>query len=107
MSDDLDDLVLDVVARHVPVSAAALNPTQHIREDLDLDPLDLVLIALRLEDIVQVEFPIAALETIQTVGDFAVVLRGLPRKLEAPWTMPSPQVHGRRIRHRARPRPHP
>jgi acyl carrier protein len=91
MSDETDDMVRDVVAQHMLVGVSEVALTQSLRDDLDLDPLDLVLIALRLEDIEEVEFPITALEEIETVGDLAAVLRGLERSPRAPWLPPPPR----------------
>jgi acyl carrier protein len=75
MNEDLDDLVLDVVAHHLCVNRDHVSLSQRVHEDLDLDPLDLVLIALRLEDIEQVEFPVAALEDVERVADLVTVMR--------------------------------
>jgi acyl carrier protein len=78
-TDDVDHLVLDVVATHMLMETDELTPSLRVRDDLDLDPLDLVLIALRLEDALGVEFPIGQLENVASVGDFAIVLRRLLR----------------------------
>jgi acyl carrier protein len=81
--------VLYVVAKHLQLSSDEVQLAQHVVADLHLDPLDLVLIVLRLEDLEQVEFPIAELDRIQCVGDFAVVMREL-RRAPSPWRAPAP-----------------
>jgi acyl carrier protein len=48
-----------------------------LERDLDLDPLDLVLIALRIEGILRVEFPIAQLEWVRTVADITRIVRSI------------------------------
>jgi acyl carrier protein len=77
VNDSLDDIVCHVVARHLDVAAGEIALRQHLERDLGLDPLDLVLIALRLEDIEHLEFPLAALESAQTVSDLTGILRSV------------------------------
>src|SRR5262249_51824543 len=48
---------------------------QDLQRDLGLDPLDLVLIALDLEETYRAEFPIAELELVRTVGDLSTLAR--------------------------------
>jgi acyl carrier protein len=102
-TDEVDDLVLETVAQHMLVSVAEIGLSQRLRDDLDLDPLDLVLIALRLEDLLAVEFPISALETTESVRDFAVVLRALARDPDA--RAPVPRASARLPAARTRPSP--
>jgi acyl carrier protein len=77
MRYSLDSLVRQVVARHLAVAPCEIAPMQHLERDLGLDPLDLVLIALRLEDIEQIEFPMSRLEGAETVGDLTRILRAV------------------------------
>jgi acyl carrier protein len=98
LRDEVDDLVLETVAQHLLVGVKDVALSQHLRDDLDLDPLDLVLIALRLEDILAVEFPISALDSIESVGDLGVVLRALPR---APDRVPASRASARLLPARA------
>lgn len=68
-------LVRRAVASHLEVPVGELYSTQSLEDDLGLDPLDLVLIALSLEEDVGVEFPVALLETVKTVGDLDSLVR--------------------------------
>ena len=75
MSDHLDDVVRRVVARHLRVEPSTIDPFHDLERDLHLQPLDLVLIVLAIEDAEQVELPIAHLDTITTVAGLTTVLR--------------------------------
>jgi acyl carrier protein len=77
MHESLDELVRDVVARHLDVDVNDIGPDLHLQHDLHLDPLDLVLIALRLEEMEQREFPIYRLGLAETVGDIADVVAAM------------------------------
>jgi len=77
MDESLDEVVRDVIARHLDVDKSEIDPLGHLRVDLHLDPLDLVLIALRLEDMEQREFPIHRLEFVETVSDIADVVESM------------------------------
>jgi acyl carrier protein len=48
-----------------------------LQRDLELDPLDLVLIALRIEDVLQIQFPIAELAQAILVGDLVRIVRSM------------------------------
>lgn len=61
-------LVRTLLARHLDVAAEVFEDEQHLEHDLGLDPLDLVLVSIRLEEMEQAEFPVAALERVSTVG---------------------------------------
>lgn len=63
------------LAAHLDVAVDEFTSTQTLEDDLGLDPLDLVLIALRLEEDVGVEFPVALLEDVKTVGDLDGLVR--------------------------------
>lgn len=75
MSDVHFDLVRHALALHLEVPAASLKLGDRLAEDLGLDPLDVVLVTLRLEELESVELPVAALETVETVGDLAAFVR--------------------------------
>jgi acyl carrier protein len=75
MSDLHHDLVSLVISRHLDVEPRRFEPSCRLDEDLGLDPLDLVLIALRLEELVQADFPLAALEFISNVDELASIVR--------------------------------
>ncbi len=74
MNELLDEVVRGVIARHLDVDVSEVDPLGDLHADLHLDPLDLVLIALRLEDMEQREFPIHRLEYVETVADLADVV---------------------------------
>ena len=75
MNDSLNRLVCEVVARHLQVEPRAIDAKTMVQQDLELDPLDLVLIALRIEELEQIEFPIAHLEHVRSVGDIVEIVR--------------------------------
>ena len=58
------------LSRHLGLRAETFEAAMRLEEDLGLDPLDLVLVALRLEEEEQSEFPLGGLESIRTVADF-------------------------------------
>jgi acyl carrier protein len=77
------DLVRQAVAQHLGIDDLEIHEDQHLEDGLGLDPLDLVLVALRLEELGQVhiaselaEFPVADLERVVTVGDLADMVGG-------------------------------
>jgi acyl carrier protein len=87
MIDLSHELVLQSVAEHLDIEPEALSLEQELARDLGLDALDLVLVVLRLEEIEEAEFPIAALDDVETVGDLVVLVRGwsrLARVVSAP-----------------------
>jgi len=69
------ELVRSALAAHLQVPAESLVEGIALEATLGLDPLDLVLVALRLEEQVGVEFPIALLEDVRTVGDLEMITR--------------------------------
>ena len=73
----LEELVGSIVARHLNVSPAAIHPGSDLQRDLHLDPLDLVLIALRIEEVEGSEFPIGRLEQARSVGDLVRIVRAM------------------------------
>ncbi|MBX3192409.1 MAG: acyl carrier protein [Labilithrix sp.] len=66
-----DAIVQNALACHLRTPEASFDAALELERDLGLDPLDLVLIALGLEEAVGVEFPVALLEGVRTVGDVA------------------------------------
>lgn len=69
MNATFETTVRAAIARHLSVRPEKILPSHRLHEDLELDPLDLVLIALRLEDIEQTDFPIELLGTVNTVAE--------------------------------------
>ena len=66
------NLVEAAIVRHLGRRGVAeVNAAQRLDEDLGLDPLDVILIVIRLEDQAGVEFPIGSLDCVRTVRDLA------------------------------------
>ena len=63
-----DDYVRGVLALQLGKRPETIDPDDELEKDLRLLPCNLVLVALRLEERVGVEFPVAALESVKTVG---------------------------------------
>jgi acyl carrier protein len=93
MRTDEMEIVCFALALHLEVDPSEIHESQHLEEDLGLDPLDLVLVVLRLEEIGEGEFPVGDLEAVFTVKDLADVVRSWD---EGPPTVRVPQmrVHG-------------
>jgi acyl carrier protein len=75
MSSPSRPLVHGLVASHLRIDDRAIEDT-HRFDELGLVPLDLVLVVLRLEDAAagNDNFPVAALEHAQTVGDLVALV---------------------------------
>jgi acyl carrier protein len=74
MIESAEDRVQRVVARHLGVPPEDIAPSARVEGDLGLDPLDLVLIGLRLEELEEREFPVAQLEAVVTVSDLTAIV---------------------------------
>jgi acyl carrier protein len=68
-------LVHQLLASQLHIDERSIDDELHF-EELGIDPLDLVLVVLRLEDVHrgQGEFPIAALEGARTVDDLVLLV---------------------------------
>jgi acyl carrier protein len=75
MRDSFHDLVCAAIARHLDVDPRAIEAAHRLDRDLALSSLDLVLIALRLEEREQIEFPVGALASVATVGELTSLVR--------------------------------
>jgi len=73
------DLVRFALALHLGILPEEIHEHQALERDLGLDPLDLVLVVLRLEELnaedTTIEFPVANLEGLLTVNDLTDVVR--------------------------------
>lgn len=69
------NLVELAIARHVGPKHAEVHASQRLDEDLGLDPLDVILIVIRLEEQAGVEFPVGSLDGVRTVRDLAEAIR--------------------------------
>jgi hypothetical protein len=71
-------LVRTMLACHLDRAVCAIQPWQRLDRDLDLTPLELVLLALEFEEIQQVRVSMDGLVGASTVGDlFALFARAL------------------------------
>jgi len=75
MSDSLSDTVRCAVAQHLEVESADIQSKHRLDRDLGLQPLDIVMIAFRLEEVENVELPIDELDAIHKVADLTALLR--------------------------------
>jgi acyl carrier protein len=69
------NLVEMAIVRHVGPKCGSVHASQRLDEDLGLDPLDVILIVIRLEEQAGVEFPVGSLDQVRTVGDLADAIR--------------------------------
>jgi len=97
MQRDELDLVCFSLALHLGIAPGDVHPFMSLEEDLGLDPLDLVLVVLRLEELGEAEFPVAELEGIRTVNDLANVVRAWNRAAgtRASFLPPPPSAYAR------------
>ena len=69
-------LVRYALATHLHVAPGAVRDSQRLAADLELTPLDLVWIAMRVEALsVSGDFPVESLREIETVGDLVAVFQ--------------------------------
>lgn len=64
-----DETVREIVAAHLELPPQAISSEQHLERDLDLMPLDVVLVALKLEDEAQMQISEEQLDQVETVDD--------------------------------------
>ncbi len=69
------NLVELAIARHLGSKCKEVHASQRLDEDLGLDPLDVILIVIRLEDEAGIEFPVGSLDRVRTVRDLAEAIR--------------------------------
>lgn len=97
-NDDELEIVRFALAMHLNAPPDVIGESLALDEDLGLDPLDLVLVVLRLEELGDIEFPIADLEGIRTVGDLTDLVRAwgrtAPDTRVAPTLPPAPTESG-------------
>jgi acyl carrier protein len=75
MNDHLDHVVRRAVAKHLGIERNAIDPFHRLRRDLHLQPLDVVLIVLAIEDAEHIHMPIAHLDAIETVAGLTTIVR--------------------------------
>ena len=91
------EVVRSALALHLSVDPTAIELEHRLEADLGLDPLDLVLVVLRLEEIEGAEFPVADLETVTTVADLVSVVREWSNGGDRSATLPPPPPAGTSI----------
>ena len=74
MKYSFGNFVRDTIARYLGLPESCVDPSQRLREDLGLFPLDVVLVALCLEDVARVRFPVERLESAHTVEELTRLL---------------------------------
>jgi acyl carrier protein len=84
-------LVHALIASHLKVDEAMVEDSVRL-DDLGLDPLDLVLVVVRLEDLDRGagDFPVAALEKARTVGDLVTLVELWWQRERASAASPAP-----------------
>jgi len=70
----LTAIVQEIVARRARRETADMASSLHLQRDLHLRPLDLALVALDLEEAVDVEVPCQAMTRAGTVGELVAFL---------------------------------
>jgi acyl carrier protein len=65
----INAVVRESLARHLDRDASTIHASQLLEEDLDLTPLELVLVALDVEEVEDVTLPFEQLATARTVGE--------------------------------------
>jgi hypothetical protein len=80
----LRHIVVQVLALHTRRHASAIFPWQELEGDLDMTPLEVVLVALEIEDIEDVDLDVTGLDDVRTVGEaIAFFEREVPRARQA------------------------
>jgi acyl carrier protein len=75
MKDTLEGNVRRAVAQHMGLDSSEVRAAHRLSRDLALQPLDVVLIAIRMEEVEQVELPIDRLDSVETVGDLTSLVQ--------------------------------
>lgn len=65
----MKDKILQIIAKSLDISANYLTPEVVFVDDLGVDSLELMELAVELEDNLNIEIPTEDMENIQTVGD--------------------------------------
>ena len=64
-------IVLHVLAHHAGRPMSTIHRWQTLEGDLDMTPLELVLVALEIEGILDIDLDVDGLDRVRTVGDLA------------------------------------
>lgn len=68
------DTVIELICRYVDIDPSSLNENTNIRSELGLNSLELVNIAVAIEDEFDVEIPDREVMNIETLGDAVKVI---------------------------------
>ena len=79
-----EERVVAAVAEHLGADPAKIHANDALEEDLGLAPVNRVRIAVRLEELDGVLFPVERLETAWTVADMATLLRAARAERRSP-----------------------
>ncbi len=74
LSETDANIVLDILAEQLGVERSQLTPEARLEEDLGADSLDIVEIAMALDEQFHISLPDEAIERVSTVGDIFDVL---------------------------------
>jgi acyl carrier protein len=80
----INAIVRGAIARHAGRDPSAVRAWHRLDRDLDLTPLELVQIALEVQEVVGVEVPVEELAYVETVGDvFSFISWAVPAESRA------------------------
>jgi hypothetical protein len=71
--NSLRSTVLRVLAYHLGRPISTIHPWQELERDLDVTPLEVVLVALEIEGTEDVNIEVAGLESARTVGELVTL----------------------------------
>jgi acyl carrier protein len=75
--------VQSAIARHLEIPLGTVRSAHRLREDLGLDQLDLVLLAMKLEHRFHVDLPFYLMQRIETVETLSGWIDDLVRRVDA------------------------
>lgn len=76
----LQGVVVQVLAHHSGRPKSSIHPWQNLERDLDMTPLEVVLVVLEIEGLEDVDIEVEGLEEVTTVGELSsFVKRGVAR----------------------------
>ncbi len=75
MKHSIETAVVQAVAAHAEIETKYVSLNQNLERDLHMQPLDLVVIALMIEDEEHLAFPFERLADVHTVRDLANAAR--------------------------------
>jgi hypothetical protein len=83
MKDACEKVTLNALASRLEVAHSALGGHQRLEEDWHLAPVDLVMVALEVADVLGRVMTFDGLASIRTVADFVDLVRASPTDAEA------------------------